>query len=138
MKDWRGRVEAEGARVTSRLEQAGDRALAKKDEPQKPEDAEALREKIQELEEELREAYAFSESMVEAEKILGADDRVAQAWFEVKRLKGQVSNQESRIAALMREKNEYIREAKRWKRKFEEADKELKALDRDTTFAEGA
>lgn len=137
VKDWRGRVEEEGKRVTARLEQAGEREIKKAD-PGKADDPDALRQRIQELEEELREAYAFSESMAEAEKILAADDQVAQAWEEVKRLKGQVSSQESRISALMREKNEYIREAKRWKRKFEDADKALKALDQDSTFAKGA
>ncbi len=64
------------------------------------------------------EDLAYRESM---EKVIESDDKLAAAAAEIKRLNSLVKVLESRNAGLMNEKNEAIRMAKSWQRKFEQA-----------------
>lgn len=112
----------------------------KKAKPEvKTSDAGALKLKVEELEEELREAYTFSEALEESEKILTADDKTAQAWAEVKRLKEENRVLRERVNGLMSEKNEMTKEAKRWMKKFQALEKRVSGdLAEDQTFERGA
>ncbi len=65
--EWRERVKAEGQRVTTRLEKAGERAMA---EPKRPTEADRLRARIAELEEEVERLKTF---------LAGAEDATQQA-----------------------------------------------------------
>ena len=112
----------------------------KKDHKPKPtEDLAALQAKVADLTDELKETLAFSESLEEADKILTADDKTAQAWAEVKKLKEENRVLRERVNGLMSEKNEMTKEAKRWMRKFQALEKRTNAdLAEDTTFQKGA
>ena len=55
------------------------------------------------------------------EKVVNADDKLAAASAEIKKLKELNRIAEERIRGLMAEKNEAIKEAKRWRSKFEKA-----------------
>jgi len=108
----------------------------KKAKPEvKTSDVGALTQKVDELQEELREAYTFSAALDEADNILTANDQVAQAWAEVKKLKAENRVLRERVAGLMSEKNEMTKEAKRWMRKFTTLERKL---DGDQTFQRGA
>ena len=112
----------------------------KKDHKPKPsEDLAALQAKVADLTDELKETLAFSESLEEADKILTADDKTAQAWAEVKKLKEENRVLRERVNGLMSEKNEMTKEAKQWMRKFQALEKRINAdLAEDTTFQKGA
>lgn len=74
-----------------------------------------------ELEANAAEERAYVASM---EKVIESDDKMAAAAIEIKRLNSLVKVLESRNAGLMNEKNEAIRMAKSWQRKYEQASKE--------------
>lgn len=60
-------------------------------------------------------------------KLLDSDDKLATAVAEVKRLNAVVAAMQSRINGLQNEKNEAVRAAKSWQRKFNEATKGMPA-----------
>lgn len=101
-------------------------------------DVQALEARVEELTDALLESHTFSAALDEADKIIQADDRTAQAWAEVKRLKAEVVNLRARVTGLMNEKNDLIKDAKRWMKKAEGLERKFKALDKDETFAVGA
>lgn len=115
--DWRERVEQEGARVTTRLETAGKKAL--EDAP--PERGDITADLVAQLE----ETQAENESMA---RVFESDDKVTAALAEAKRFREMNRVLESRITGLMNEKNAAIKQAKHWQKKFEAAEKELKKL----------
>lgn len=125
---WRDRVEAEGARVTARLESAGERAMAGKPKKAGPvADTAALEARIAELTEKLdelasnnAELIADNESMA---KVFEADDKLAAAADEIKKLNAQARVLRDRVNGLMNEKNEAVRIAKALQRKLAQLEK---------------
>ncbi|QWV97470.1 ParB N-terminal domain-containing protein [Geomonas nitrogeniifigens] len=83
----------------------------------------ALNSQIKELQESLAEATADNAAMG---KVFDADDRLAAAAAEVKRLAGMETMLKSRIDGLMLEKSDAVRMAKSWMRKFQALEKEAK------------
>lgn len=120
----RERDREDGARVSARLEAAGERAMkGKPTEPIRPVDSaevDSLREKLVELTENLKETLADNESMA---RVFEADDKVKAALAEAKRYRELNRILEERIAGLMNEKNAAIRSAKSWQRKAEAAER---------------
>lgn len=120
----RERDREDGARVSARLEAAGERAMkGKPAEPIKPVDSaevDSLREQIAELTTNLKETLADNESMA---RVFEADDKVKAALAEAKRYRELNRILEERIAGLMNEKNAAIRSAKSWQRKAEAAER---------------
>lgn len=128
----RERDREEGARVSARLEAAGEQAMKGKEkvkrEPE-PEpkrqlveagEVQLLRDQIDELTANLREATEDNESMA---RVFEADDKVKAAMAEAKRYRELNRILEERIAGLMNEKNAAIRAAKNWQRKAEAAER---------------
>jgi hypothetical protein len=124
--EWRDRVKAEGARVTSRLEKAGERAL-KKERPQEPVIPEGMvlypKEEFDENVRLLGEAHKDIESMV---KVFEADSRLDEAVKEIRRLNALTTILEERNRGMMNECNEAKRLARSWKNKFEKLERETK------------
>lgn len=124
----RERDREEGARVSARLEAAGEQAMkgkVKREPEPKPAPVDAgevqsLREQIDELIANLREATEDNESMA---RVFEADDKVKAALAEAKRYRELNRILEERIAGLMNEKNAAIRAAKSWQRKAEAAER---------------
>lgn len=54
-------------------------------------------------------------------KILSSDDKLSDAWDEIKRLNHEVSVLESRMAGIMNERNELIKEVKKLQRQLDKA-----------------
>jgi len=86
-------------------------------------DTEAARAEIAELKTQLagvaadlEEALADNTSMA---KVFEADDKLAEALAQVRRLRAEVSVLNDRVRGLMNEKNEAVRAAKSWQRKAE-------------------
>ena len=69
-------------------------------------------------------------------EFLEADDRLAQALAEVKRFTAQNRVLTERLNGKMAECAELTRVASGWKRKAERFEKQIKALDKDETFAQ--
>lgn len=97
MDQWRERMETEGARVTARLELAGERAQ-KAAEPDAPHDS--IDEVVDRLNYEIQRTEA---TLVEMEKSLAADDAKAYAALLVRRLEHAERAKDSAMA-----------DAKRW------------------------
>ncbi len=79
-------------------------------------EADELRGRIEELSANLAETLADNESMAKA---FEADDRLAAALAESKQLRAEVASLRLRVNGLMNEKNEAVRSAKAWQRKYE-------------------
>lgn len=74
--------------------------------------------------EEIAEAERAQQEELEAlRRIADADDKLSTALAEVKRLTALNAVLQSRVDGLMAEKNEAIRAAKSWQRKFEKAER---------------
>lgn len=119
--EWRERVTEEGRRVSARLEAAGEREQAKQaapaEEPPQPEDTGPD-------ESELAANRAAEQADREAlEKLLEADDKLATAVAEVKRLNHLNAQLQQRINGLMNEKAEAIKLCKSLQRKLDKLQK---------------
>lgn len=76
-------------------------------------------------EEELAEAEAIERANFEAMfEIIESDDRLAKAYEEIKRLNQRVANLENRMAGLMNEKNEAIKQAKLYQNQLDKLRKQ--------------
>jgi hypothetical protein len=127
----RERDREEGARVSARLEAAGEQAMkgnkVKREREPEPKpvsvdaaEVQSLRDQVDELTANLREATEDNESMA---RVFEADDKVKAAMAEAKRYRELNRILEERIAGLMNEKNAAIRAAKSWQRKAEAAER---------------
>lgn len=119
--EWRNRVNAEGARVSARLEKAGDRALKNQPAPEIPEgmvlySKEDFDENLRQLSEAIRDNEAMA-------KIFEANDQVAASVAEIRRLNALVSVLEERNRGMMNERNEAIRLARSWKNRCEKMER---------------
>lgn len=94
---------------------------------EKPDELDALRAENKELRAELAELAAQQQSLLDdakfLEKIEAESDKLAVACAEVKRLTALVRVLEERNRGFQNEKNEAVRQAKMWQRKFEQAQK---------------
>jgi len=105
--EWRERVQAEGARVTTRLEAAGERAINKtQKEEQKPECFEADENEI------FIQMQQMQEELESLRKIVEADDRLKAANEEITRLKAVERALQSRVNELMNKDVEQIKKIK--------------------------
>lgn len=107
--EWRERVSAENARVSARLQKAGERARPSNDDfgPS------AL---------EIAEAEAGAKDEAERVRILlDSNDALAEMTAKYEQAQHRIRQLESRIAGLTNEKNEAIRLVKAWRRKAERA-----------------
>lgn len=110
---WRDRVKAEGARVSARLVQAGNRELAK--QPKQPDDDGPSAEELAFLEKH------HQGDIEQIQRLLEADDALAVEVEENKRLRLMVQSLQRRIDGLMVENSELIREVKSLRRKLDKA-----------------
>ena len=114
--EWRDRVKAEGARVSTRLQEAGDRVIKAKSPPAhiEPDDGPSA--------EEIAEAQAAAEDDAATLRLLlDADDKLAAAHAEITRLKAQTRILQSRIDGLLNQQAESVRTIKRLRREAERA-----------------
>lgn len=123
--EWRERVSEEGARVSAKLEQSGERAMkASKPAPVvtqvQPPANDELREQINDLASMLEEVRADNESMV---RVFEADDKVTAALAEAKRYREQLRIVESRVTGLTNECSEAKRLARMWQKRCEKLEK---------------
>lgn len=91
-------------------------------------EVEELRDQLSEISRNLQDTISDNESMA---RVFEADDKLAAALNEAKRYREQNRVLEERIRGLMNEKNEAIRLAKSWQRKFEKLEREMKAAAND-------
>lgn len=109
VSDWRGRVEAENARVTTRLESAGAKAISKKPAPT----IESLQAENADLRDQLEAAEQNARELADMlEGFSTADEGAKQAAKEIATLKGLVRTVETQRNALMTTNNELKREVK--------------------------
>lgn len=111
--EWRGRVTAENARVSARLQQAGERHQATA--PQNDADYGPSAEEVAEAEQSAKD---------DAERVrilLESDSALAEMTAKYEQAQHRIRQLESRIAGLTTEKNEAVRLVKAWRRKAEKA-----------------
>lgn len=132
--EWRERVQAEGARVTTRLEQAGERAI-KKAEPEQPAvppeveyaDEGPSAEEDAFFEEKEKADHEAYESLVEVslsdDRLSEAISLVAKQAEEIARLKAELRVVKESRDGYMNGKNEAIRMVKSLQRKLAEKEK---------------
>lgn len=130
--DWRERVSEEGARVTARLEAAGDKAQkAPREKSPEPEPSQESPELI-DLREKLAEMISICESQREdidsMARVFDADDKIGAALAEAKRYREQLRIVESRVTGLQNECQEAKRYAKSLQRKLEKLERGNVAL----------
>ncbi|MFE8033826.1 hypothetical protein [Thiohalocapsa marina] len=120
--EWRERVSAENARVTTRLEKAGERAAKKKGHEPAASSAE-----LADLKSMLAEqAGQFEQTLAEniaLQKIVDADDRLAEAMRQIKQLTAENMRLRERINGLTNEAAEAKRLAKSWRSRAERAER---------------
>jgi len=113
VEEWRDRVSQEGERVTAKLEAAGKRAKPEADEPEDaPSDDDA--------------ATRFDDLAADLEalhRIVEADDKLAAAWAEATVAKAQLTQMTAMYEAKCDELSIMTKEAKRWMRRAEKAEK---------------
>jgi hypothetical protein len=107
--EWRERVEAEGARVTARLETSGAKHQQAEAEPEAESDDDRTADLLADAE------AAF--------RIIEADDKLSAAWDECKTLSRKLEQLDGLYKATYAELATMTREAKRWKRKAEALEK---------------
>lgn len=107
VSDWRNRVNAEGARVSARLQKAGQRELDKAADPEPWDDEDAP--SIEELEASERVQELQLDAM---RRILEADDKLAEAMRMVKQRDAQIEQLQWRVNGLVGENAELIRTVK--------------------------
>lgn len=126
--EWRERVSAEGARVSARLEAAGDAVLNKT--PPAPPTKTPEQERIEELEAQVDELAANLKGALEdiesMTRVLDAGDQLAAALAEAKRYRELSRVLQERVNGLMGEKNSAMAAAKSWMNKFQSLDKKIK------------
>jgi hypothetical protein len=122
--EWRDRVKAEGARVSHRLEKAGEKALKKESVPTIPEGMVLYsKEDFEENIRQLAEVIKDNESMA---KIFEANEQLDTAVKEVRRLNALVTVLEERNRGMQNEANEAKRLARSWKNRCEKLEREFK------------
>lgn len=102
------------------VEQIAPKTAKPKPAPE-PDESDELRSRIEELSANLAETLADNEAMA---KTFEADDKLAASEAECKRLRSEVGVLRQRVNGLMNEKNEAIKAAKSWQRKYEKLAKE--------------
>ena len=128
--EWKARVSVEGNRVTSRLEAAGERELARTTaedagsdlDPSQPQEA-APCDRCREMGAMIAELQEDNESMA---RVFDGTDQVAAAMKEAARFREMARVLDSRVKGLTAELHEMSNAAKSWKRKFEKLQKEAK------------
>lgn len=130
--DWRERVSEEGARVTARLEQAGERAIRKAAPAPAPAvsdpgEVEALRTQVSELQDRIAELGEMAEELREDRdsmaRVFEANDQVAAALAEAKRYREQVRILEARVRGQASECAQAKQAAKTWKAKYDKLER---------------
>lgn len=106
------------------VKQIEQKAEKSEQEPPAQSKEDELRDQLTEIGRNLQDTIADNESMA---RVFEADDKLAAALDEAKRYREQVRVLEERLRGLMNEKNEAIRLAKSWQRKFEKLERETKA-----------
>jgi hypothetical protein len=122
--EWRDRVQAEGARVATRLEKAGERVLAEQPEPE--DDGPSASEQVffEEKEKADREAYdALVEIALSDDKVAGLTTLVATQAQEIGRLNAEIRVVKEARDGHMNGKNEAIRMVKSLQRKLSEKER---------------
>lgn len=120
VSDWRERVEAEGERVTTRLEKAGERAQSKTPAPT----IESLQAENATLREELHEArHVASDFAKEIESFESASGDVKAAAKELTALKGQLETVSSQRDQWMTTCSELRKEVTGLRKKLERMEK---------------
>ena len=139
--EWRERVTQEGARVTANLEAAGAKFMAAKPAAKAtpttkatPLEASAPSAEAEHTEpteiELLREQLSDYENLVadneQLRRVVESNDVAKGAFAEAVRFAELARVLQERVNGLMNEKNEYIKAAKRWQRKCEALEKQIK------------
>jgi hypothetical protein len=118
---WRERVSAEGARVSARLEAAGERAqMNRSTAKQKPEQHEDDGPSAEEIAEAMRAQRDDAEAV---RLILEADDALAAMTAKCKQQAAQIRILEERIRGLTNEAAQAVRLAKSWRAKCEKLER---------------
>ena len=118
VSDWKGRVKAEGERVTTRLEQAGARAQSKAGTNKNAPTVEALNAEVEALRLELEAVQANASEladMVHVQDVMSDGEQAAAK--EIKRLMAELKTTASQRDAYMTKCNELIKTVNHWKRK---------------------
>lgn len=139
VSDWKSRVKEEGARVSARLQAAGERAEKRTPRPSddqagriaeleaqlKAKDAEiaSLKEQLSGLADSLRDAQEDNDSMA---RIVSTDDRLTHMMTELGKFKEQARLNRARVNGLLDETNDLKRMAKSWMRKYQRLEKATK------------
>lgn len=136
---WKTRVKEEGARVSARLQAAGERAekripkpvddqvgrIAELEAQLKAKDTEIanLKEQLSGLADSLRDAQEDNDSMA---RIVSTDDRLTHMMAELGKFKEQARLNRARVNGLLDETNDLKRMAKSWMRKCQRLEKATK------------
>ena len=113
--EWRDRVQAEGARVSARLEKAGQRELAKRQPDPEAWDDEGA----PSLEELMATEKAIEQDMEAMRRICEADDKLAEARSIIKQRDALIEQLQWRVNGLVNENAELIRTVKALRRRAE-------------------
>lgn len=108
--EWRERVSAEGARVTAKLEASGQKVIeqrAPSDDDEAPPEDETPDERLADLARDYEAAL----------RIIESDDKLAEAWGEVKALTLRLEDMNRLYSAKCAELATMTKEAKRWMKK---------------------
>lgn len=112
--DWRHRVEAEGARVSHRLQKAGQKTL--RERASKPVELEPEAVTVEEAAYLERKAAEFE---LRLQALLDADDKLAEAVQMARQAQSLADALQFRIDGLRNENAELVREVKYWRKKAE-------------------
>jgi hypothetical protein len=104
--EWRGRVQAEGARVTTRLEKAGEKAIAAKAEA----DDDTLAEAHHTITDLAQENERLQDRLA-VEAMDASEEEKTQAAETIRSLRSRVVTLEAEVAALKVSRDTYMREA---------------------------
>ena len=113
--EWRDRVQAEGARVSARLEKAGQREMDKQQADPEPWDDEGA----PSIEELMATEKAAADDLAAMTQIVEADDKLAEARSIIKRQQAVIDQLQWRVNGLVNENAELIRMVKSLRRRAE-------------------
>lgn len=113
--EWRDRVQAEGARVSARLEKAGRREMDKRQADPEPWDDEGA----PSIEELMATEKAAADDLAAMTQIIEADDKLAEARSIIKRQQAVIDQLQWRVNGLVNENAELIRMVKSLRRRAE-------------------
>lgn len=113
--EWRDRVQAEGARVSARLEKAGQREMDKQQADPEPWDDEGA----PSIEELMATEKAAADDLAAMTQIVEADDKLAEARSIIKRQQAVIDQLQWRVNGLINENAELIRMVKSLRRRAE-------------------